>query len=948
MSQSGSVNVGPAPTFWETDGSEPKDVRAPELEPGETLGRYVVLYRLGTGGMGIVYAAYDPQLDRKVALKMLRRASSNAERRKRMTERLLREARAMARLTHPNVITVHDVAVMGGRIFVAMEFVDGVTLTRHLAGGEHDWRKVLEILMAAGEGLAAAHEAGLVHRDFKPDNVMLSRDGRTLVMDFGLARALEPDDGGSLRGASPRPLTSAADPDDSGVLSLPASDGKAPVSRIAGTPGYMAPEQHRGKLTDARTDQFSFCVTMYESLYRQRPFKGDTPDEIADEIEAERITDPPPTPAVPGWVHAIILRGMRAKPEDRWDSMAALLAALKNDPAVTRRRWLVRGGIAALLGGGVAAGAFVGLGGDELCDGGEERLEGVWDEAQRTRVAAAFASVDRPYASDALEGTIEGLDHYAEGWVKMHRDTCEANRVRGEQSDELFDLRMDCLGRRHSELRALSELFAEADVDVVKEAVMATSKLTALEACADVQLLKGTVPVPDDPKVRAKVSRIREDLARAKAYQDGGRYQRALELVQGVMDETRSLDYPPVLAEALARRGDIQVEMGALEDAEASLREALRHAAIGRHDEVAAKGWIRLATVLSQSGQIERSAEAVETAETAVLRAGETPDLAADLANTQGMVLFAQGNYPKAQVAFEKALGMQQRLLGENHPRVARFYNNVALAYGQQGNLEESIRYLRRAVALEEQVLGSVHPRVAAFVGNLGAMELQRGNLEVAEKEIRRAVEILERQGNDNLRLGMMISNIGETRMMSADFEGAKTHFRRAITQQERTLGPTHPDLGLTLTNLGHAQTMTGEAEDALETLDRAATIFTAAGTEHPTYAHVLAVRGEAELLLGRYEQSVEHFEGALERLEKTPGLAVVTDLAGLRFGLARALVEVGREPGRARQLAKDALAELDAKPSVPMRKLLSERINAWMKTHADDLATPGQPLMRD
>jgi len=947
MSQSGSVNIGPAPTFWETDGSEPKDVRAPELEPGETLGRYVVLYRLGTGGMGIVYAAYDPQLDRKVALKMLRRASSNPERRKRMTERLLSEARAMARLTHPNVITVHDVAVMGGRIFVAMEFIDGVTLTRHLAGGEHDWRKVLDILLAAGKGLAAAHEAGLVHRDFKPDNVMLARDGRTLVMDFGLARALDPDDGGSLRGGSPRPRTSGSDASDSGVLALPGADGK-PVSRVAGTPGYMAPEQHRGKLTDARTDQFSFCVTMYESLYRQRPFKGDSPDEIADEIEAERITDPPPAPPVPGWVHTIMLRGMRARPEDRWDSMAALLAALNNDPAVHRRRWMVRGGVAALLGGAVAVGAFVGLGDDGLCEGGDERLAGVWDKEQRTRVSAAFAGVDRPYARDALLGTIEGLDRYAADWVEMHRETCEANRVRGEQSDDLFDLRMDCLERRHSELRALSELFAEADHDVVKESVMATAKLTSLEACADVQLLKSTVPVPDDPKVRSKVSRIREDLARAKAYEDGGRYQRALELVQGVMDEARSLDYPPVLAEALTRRGDVQLQTGALEDAEASLREALRHAATGRHDELAAKAWIRLATVLSQAGQIERSAEAVETAATAVLRAGELPDLAAELANTQGMVLFAQGNFPKAQIAFEQALGMQQRLLGDNHPKVARFYNNVALAYGQQGNLEESIRYLRRAVALEEQVLGSVHPRVAAFVGNLGAMELQRGNLEVAEKEIRRALEILARQTAEAPRLGLMTSNLGETRMMAGDIDGAVSHFRRAIKQQESSLGPTHPDLGLTLTNLAGAQTMQGHAKDALETLDRAATIFTASGTEHPTYAHVLANRGEAELLLGRYEQAIEHFEGALERLEKTPGLAVYTDLAWLKFGLARALVEVGREPGRARELAKAALIEIDSKPSVPLRKLWAERIRAWNDTHAADLDAPGQPLMRD
>ena len=252
-------------------------------------------------------------------------------------------------------------------------------------------------------------------------------------------------------------------------------------------------------------------------------------------------------------------------------------------------------------------------------------------------------------------------------------------------------------------------------------------------------------------------------------------------------------------------------------------------------------------------------------------------------------------------------------------------------------------RYLEKPIP-EDALVAAVRKAVSLYERN----QQLRNDVTSLKKEIRRSVEILERQANDNPRLGMMISNIGETRMMAADFEGAKTHFRRAITEQERTLGPTHPDLGLALTNLAHAQALTGEAEDALETLDRAATVFTATGTEHPTYAHVLATRGEAELLLGRNEQAVEHFEGAMERLEKTPGLAVVTDLAGLRFGLARALVEVGREPGRARQLAKDALAELDAKPSVPMRTLLTERIDAWMKAHTDDLDVPGQPLMRD
>lgn len=940
MSQSGSVNVGPAPTFWETDGSDSRDERAGVLEPGEMLGRYVVLYRLGTGGMGIVYAAYDPQLDRKVALKLLRRASSNKARRKRATERLMHEARAMARLTHPNVITVHDAAEFDGRIFVAMEFVDGVTLTRHLASGDHPWRKTLEVLVEAGRGLAAAHEAGLVHRDFKPDNVMLSRDGRVLVMDFGLARALEPDDEhDSMRGMS-RPQTAASsdidEGDGSGVLPIVAgkAGGNAPPSRVAGTPGYMAPEQHRAQPTDSRTDQFSFAVTLYEALYRQRPFKGDSPDRIADHIEAERVTEPPPNSGVPHWVHAIVLRGMRARPADRWDSMAQMMAALEDDPAAHRRRWLLWAGIG--LAGTAAVGSTAYLLGDNasICDGADARIAEVWAEPQRNRVGAAFAEVDRPYAKDALAGTLETLDDYAEQWGAMHREACEANHVRGEQSDDLFDLRMDCLSRRHSELHALSELFSEADVDVVKEAVVAASKLTPLAACADVVLLRATVPMPDDPEVRATVGRIREELARAKAYEDGARNDRALELSNGVLDQARTVGYSPVLAETLVRRGTTLMAKGELRDAEEALRESLREAAIGRHDEVAARAWIALTTVLSQSGQIERSVEAVAVATTAVLRAGNTDKLAASLANAQGTVHFSRGDYPRAQLAFERALAKQQRAFGDNHPSVARFYNNLALAHGQQGDLAESMRFLRRAVALEEQVLGSVHPRVAMFVANLGAMELQRGNLEEAEKQIKRALDIFERAVGDAPRLGLMLNNLGELRMQAGDPVSAKGLLQRAIRHQERTLGD-HPDLAMSLTNLAMAHVLNDDVDDALVFVDRAAAMLRDSGaTEHPTYAHVLAVRGATELELGRPEAAVDHFGQAIERLTKVPGMTSNPELGWMRFGLAQALLAAEHDPVRAGELATAAYKAIAKLPPVPLNTTRLGQIKRWQAKH--------------
>jgi len=940
MSLSGLVNPDPLSTSDGRDSARPSArKKTAALEPGEQLGRYVVLYRLGTGGMGVVYAAYDPQLDRKVALKLLRHGSSSPERSQRAAERLMREARSMAQITHPNVITVHDATVVGSRVFLAMEHVDGVTLTRHLASGEHDWRDILKVLIAAGRGLAAAHNGGLVHRDFKPDNVMLARDGRVLVMDFGLARALQPDDDEPIGSGRATP----DDEEDSYVLGPSTKRGKARASRVAGTPGYMAPEQHRAEATDSRTDQFSYCVTLYEALYRQRPFRGETAEQVAEQVAAAQIKAPPSTYHVPGWVRAALLRGLQPDPNDRWDSMDQLLDALEADPAVHRRRWF------AVLSGAAVATAFGAatvwwVGGASACEPAEERLAGVWDDARRSDITTAFNAVDRPYAADALEGTTEGFDLYASSWLSMHQEVCEANRVRGEQSDALFDLRMECLDRRRSEFRALSDLFSEADVSVVKEAVVATSKLTPLAACANTQLLKTTVPLPHDPKVREQVRSVRDQLARAKAYEDGARLERSLKLIQTILETARTLDYPPVLAEAQYRHGTTLLAKGDPRGALAALRKSVQTASGSRHDEIAARASISLATALSVSGQVERSAEAAEAAAAAVERAGASADLVALLANLQGRVAFALGDYEAAEVAFDRALSMQREAFGDEHSSLARFYNNLALAHGQQGNLAESIAFLRRALKLEERVLGSVHPRVALITSNLGAVELRRGNLEVGEALMRRSIEISRSAVRDEPRLGMMINNLGEIRLLSLDAEGAKAEFLKAIEYQQRVLGA-HPDLALTLANLGAAHSHAGEAEEALRVLDRGAAVLSeTSGLEHPMYSVVLIARGEAELQLERYDAALEHFSQATEHLLKTPGMTTPEELGRARFGLAQALGAVEREPARARDLARLAHTDIASLPPVPLRLQWLESIAKWQAAHPAPLAGDPKP----
>jgi hypothetical protein len=282
------------------------------LSRGALLGRYVVLSRIGKGGMGVVYAAYDPDLDRKVALKLLlSHRGGGAEGR----VRLLREAQAMARLTDPNVVSVYDVGAYGDQVWFAMEFIHGQTLARWLKQAPRRWSELLLVFLRAGGGLASAHAAGLVHRDFKPENVMIDEDGRVHVMDFGLVR--------SERSPTNEPPGNVSDLGGLDALREVLTHEGA----VIGTPQYMAPEQWSGTTTDARSDQFSFCVALWEALYGAPPFAASSVEELVGAVLAGRIQRPANS-RVPRWLHAALLRGLQVDPGQRFPSMHALLEAL--------------------------------------------------------------------------------------------------------------------------------------------------------------------------------------------------------------------------------------------------------------------------------------------------------------------------------------------------------------------------------------------------------------------------------------------------------------------------------------------------------------------------------------------------------------------------------------------------------------------------------------------
>jgi len=322
------------------------------VERGTQIGRFVVVSELGRGGMGAVYAAHDPQLDRQVALKVLRDSSSGEEEDR---VRMLREGQAMARVTHPNVITVYEVGTEGGMVFLAQELLDGGTLKSWLEK-PHEQRAILEKFIAAGRGLEAAHAVGLVHRDFKPENVLLGKDGRIRVADFGLARA------SAALGEALAVTAKGGGPPraDIDVTKSPMSQ-LTRTGAVMGTPMFMAPEQHKGERADARSDQFAFCVSLWHALYGSWPYDGKTAPALAEAVIEGRLAPTPPNAKVSSSLRKIMLRGLSTYPGQRYPAMEGLLYDLQKelgDGAAPRRSPAMFVGAALIIAAG-AAGTIV-------------------------------------------------------------------------------------------------------------------------------------------------------------------------------------------------------------------------------------------------------------------------------------------------------------------------------------------------------------------------------------------------------------------------------------------------------------------------------------------------------------------------------------------------------------------------------------------------------------
>jgi tetratricopeptide (TPR) repeat protein len=840
----------------------------------ERLGRYVVLGKLGQGGMGTVLEAFDRTLDRRVALKVLHRDLGEEP-----TQRLLREAQALAKLSHPNVVQVYEVGqAQGNRAFIAMELVQGHSLWKWLGQAPRPgWRDCLRVYLQAGEGLAAAHARGLVHRDFKPGNAVIDEGGRVRVLDFGLARRVgEVADDTTLPGATGRASS----------LAHPLTQAGA----VMGTPAYMAPEQLRGREADARSDQFGFCVALYESLYGERPFAGPSLEALTAAVLAGRVRSVPRGSDVPAVLRKVVLRGLALEPGERWPSMEALLVELRRIAAPRGRGWLALGvgavGMAA-LGLGIAHYAEVGF----RCEGARAQLGGIWDQERRQAVEEAILGTELSYAADAWTRVEPRLDAYASAWVEKHTEICEATSVRQEQSAEVMDLRMGCLRDRRTALREAVIVMAQADETRVRHAVELVTSLPELSRCDDVNALAAELPPPEDPSVGAQVVELRERIEQVRTLRKAGVYAEALEVAEAVVEQAEPLAYAPVLAEALLARGQALDHMARYAEEERDMERAYLLAVEHGHRAVEAKAVTGLLWVVGN--RLARYEAALQWGKTALALAklpeGEAEVEASALFGI-ACVLGDQGRLEAALSHFERALAIREQALGSDHPKVAAVLDYIGLVQLGLGRPEESaLASSQRALAIREQALGPHHPETASSLTDLGGVLLAHGHTAEALTYLQRALAINEAAlVPHHPNVVQTLHSLGDVLWKQGNWEAASTYYERCLVSIERGVGPRHPDV-----------------------------------------AHPLLSMARVALEMRDPQAAREHAERAVSILEATePPPAFV---AYARFVLARTLWPDASQHARARALAqraRDAYAELGTHDST------LAVIDAWLAEH--------------
>jgi serine/threonine protein kinase/tetratricopeptide (TPR) repeat protein len=875
--------------------------------PLTMLGRYLLEDRIGRGGMGEVFRARDPELDRPVAIKRLMTFSDDEQARLRLS----REGQAIAKLSHVNVVQVYDVGrdAATGDMFIAMELVDGVTLRQWLRTGR-PWRVVADIFAQAGAGLLAAHREGIVHRDFKPENVLVSADGVAKVADFGLAKPMtEPEPEPEAR---PEPSRSTRRPPDEGALRRTGGSSRSPfdsdltpIGARLGTPAYMAPEQASG-VTTPRADQFSFAVALFEAFCGYLPFPGEGPGQYAVAVLEGAMLEFPRATAVPKRLQLAIYRALEADPAQRFPTLLPLLAELRRDPTAGRRR-------ALQLGGTLALGGVVTLGVSELartgdttspeCDRDAAIVQTVWNDDVRAALEASMASVSASFAADTATRATAALDRTSAAWVDVRRRWCTSSRAEGAPVAVTSAIGA-CTDRMLSRQRELVASFLDADPEVLTNALDAIERFDReLSRCEDPLFLAQYAAVDDADADRQAAL---DTLAQARQRLVLGQSAAGLRTLDGLVFRSD----PIIALEHDLLRAGLEKLRGNFAQARALLEQGARDG-LGADAPLLAAEWnVNYGDLLYAMGDLDGMAAPAERAwmlRRRYLGEEHIDTLVAE--GARGHVPYARGDYDAALRLYRAAADRAAASAGETDIDRVLLDEWVAQALGHTGALDEARERTADLVARLEQTRGPLHPRTLELLETQAMIELRAGRNADALAHFEAALARrapLER-GGDPVARAVTLGNIGASYSALERFDEAAAALTEALAASRQAgLGPAHANVIALEGNLAAVHHRRGRLDLALPRFAEATSHMQAAGLDvtsdglmiRVNYARALDDAGRRDEAITMLRAVVERAEGGSDvvlRGRAAQALAATLDAAGDRIGADAAVTIAAR-----------------------------------------------------
>ncbi len=688
----------------------------PVRDDSDQLGRYVLRRVIGSGGMGVVYEAFDPELDRNVALKLLRPELGTQT----LQDRLVAEAQALARLSHPHVVSVYDIGRAADQVFIVMELVNGLSLREWLSAASRRIDEVLEVFTHAAEGLDAAHSVGLVHRDFKPENVLITRGGRAQVSDFGLAFSLT----------------------------------KPPDAVDEGSAGYMAPEQRAGLSVDARSDQYSFCFSLAEAT------RG----------------------AAPRWLRKIIERGTQPSPERRFASMREAITALHRGRRMRVTQRVVAAIAAIVLVGGVFGAVELARRHQARasCEAEAASIDQEWSSASAATVRNAFEHTASPLATRALNTVNAGFDTYTREWRAAHVRACEATRLYGQQSEAVLAQKLSCLADRAQLFRSVRSALEGVDAPMLERVGPILQTLPPVSACDDARALAAAPAAPPSAVAR-EVSQARGLIGEASIAITAGHYDDGLATAQKAVLAAHATGYLPVIAEASLWAGIAHGRLGALGPALTALEEAASAAAASHVESIAVRAWVQLMHFVGFDGKRPDDGYRYNAyAESALKTMYGAAELEAERLSWLSALLADQKRFAEAQAASESQRAVVETQLGKSHRLYAVALDGLAGVLAGRGRNRDALPFQREACEGVERELGPLHPQLAMCLSNLAALNANVGEHEPSIALKLRALEMFAQLPGHPSHVAMTERNLARSYLELGSLDEAAKHLEAA------------------------------------------------------------------------------------------------------------------------------------------------------------------------